>query len=361
MKKLGRAFLVLSAGLALGLGLAASAAGTTRGNAAKVRHFQGRIEALALDGSRIAYDVAGSGSVGNKVLVWNARTGKTTKVSGKQTRGADDSSTGSGVFGLAIAGSRVAWLVNVGGNTEGDDYLFASSVAKPKETKVAWVTRNGDACTGGPPAVNQQCSGNWLLGLVGSGKVIALDRWTTDRQAPVTQSADLLVLGKTVKPVATDTPPFLSLAADAGRIAVLRSLGDVSLYSPSGKLLQTVHPTSVSAAGLSGRNLVVLTTHRTLEVFDAETGLLRKTLLLRGSKQPRNLDVQGNIAIYTTGSAVHAVNLSSGKDRVVAEHRGGPLFAAIDGAGLVHASNGYTPGKGTLVFVPFKRVAAAVG
>jgi hypothetical protein len=79
------------------------------------------------------------------VLVWNARTGKTTKVSGRQTRGADDSSTGSGVFGLAVAGPRVAWLVNVGGNTEGDDYLFASSVANPKERRVASVTRTGDA------------------------------------------------------------------------------------------------------------------------------------------------------------------------------------------------------------------------
>jgi hypothetical protein len=109
---------------------------------------------------------------------------------------------------------------------------------------------------------------------------------------------------------------------------------------------------------------VVLTQSRKLELYNAETGSLRKTFDVRGTTQSRNLDVQGNVAIYTTASAVHAVNLSSGKDRVVAQHRGGPLFVQIDRAGLVHASNGYAAAnapKGTIRFVPFARVAAAVG
>jgi hypothetical protein len=357
MKKFHQSLLVLAAGLLSGLGLVASAAGTTAKHASKLRHVRGRFEALAMDGSRIAYDLASDS--GNTVFVWNVRTGKTTKVSGKQTRGADDSSTGSGVFGLAIAGTRVAWLVNVGGNIEGDDYLFTSSTTKPKERKVATETRIGDTCSGGPPASNPQCPGQWLLGLVGSGKVIALDRWTTDQPQNLTTNATLLTLGARLKPIANGSLPFLPLTVDAGRIAVLRT-GDVALYSTSGKLLQTVHPTSAQAAGLSRNNLVVLTAARKLELFNAKTGSLRKTFSLRGTTQPRNLDVQGNVAIYTTGSAVHAVNLSNGKDRVVAQHRGGPLFAQIDGAGLVHASNGYAPGKGTIVFVPFASVAAAV-
>jgi hypothetical protein len=359
VKKLGRAFLVLVTGLGAGLVLAASAAGTTSAPARKVSHFHGRIQALAQDGNRIAYDLSGSGSVGNKVVVWNARTGRTTKVSGSQTRGADDSSTGAGVFGLAIAGTRVAWLVNVGGNTEGDDYLFASSVANPKERKVASVTRNGNGCSGGPPVLNVGCPGNWLLGLVGSGNVIALDRWTTTSEPTVTDSANLLVLGKKLKSVASGEPPFLSVATAGGRIAVIRSPQDVTLYSSRGQVLRTVHPPSARTAAISGRNLVVLTADRTLELYNAQTGSLRKTFVARGTKQPRNLDVQGNIAIYTTGSAVHAVNLSSGEDRVVAQHRGGPLFAQIDSAGLVHASNDYAPGRGTLVFVPMARIVAA--
>jgi hypothetical protein len=160
-----------------GLVLVAGAAGTTTTNAATARGTQGRIEALALDGGRVAYDVGSTtGRANNKVLVWDVRTGKTTKVSGKHTATADASSTGAGVFGLAIAGSRVAWMVNEGGNLEGDDYLFTSSVTKPKERQLVSDIRYGDNCPGRSQAL---CAGNWLGGLVGSGNLIALNRWTT--------------------------------------------------------------------------------------------------------------------------------------------------------------------------------------
>jgi hypothetical protein len=361
MKKLGRAFLVPTAGLVSSLALVGGAAGTTATHASKVRHFSGRIKALAMDGSRIAYGVQATPSA-NRVAVWNVRSGRTIKVSGAATRGTGDSGSGDGLFGLAIAGTRVAWLANVGGNIEGDDYLFASSVTSPHERKVAWVQRTGDACSGGPPSVNPGCAGNWLLGLVGSGNVIALDRWTTVPLEQVGDSASLDVLGNKLKPVANGAPPFLSVDVDRGRIVVIRSARNVVLYTSSGKVLRSIDTAgTASTAALSGRNLVVLTGKRTLELYSAKTGALRKTIALRGTKQPRNLGVQGNIAIYTTGSAIHAVKLSSGKDRVVAEHRGGPLFAQIDSAGLAYAGNVYAPGKGTIVFVPFARVAAAVG
>ena len=88
----------------------------------------GEIEALAMDGSRIAYDVSAEYSPKrcNTVYVWNAARGTTTRVSGRQTCGADNTSTGAGVRELALAGSRVAWIVNQGGNSESGDYLYAT-------------------------------------------------------------------------------------------------------------------------------------------------------------------------------------------------------------------------------------------
>jgi hypothetical protein len=84
-----------------------------------------------------------------------------------------------------------------------------------------------------------------------------------------------------------------------------------------------------------------------------------------GPRLPRNLDVQGNIAIYTTSNAgvLHAVNLTTGKDRALSDRHGGVDFAHIDSAGLVYASNGSgkTFGKATLVFKPLSLVKAAVG
>src|SRR5947208_8259296 len=129
--KLGRALLVLGAGLLTCLALVASAAGTTAAHPAHVRHLQLPVAALALDGDRVAYDLtardAAASHAANKVVVWNVRTGTTIKVSGKKTAIADSTGTGSGVIQLAIAGSRAARLVNEGGNPGGDDYLSTPS------------------------------------------------------------------------------------------------------------------------------------------------------------------------------------------------------------------------------------------
>src|SRR5689334_19539468 len=95
-KKLSRVALGLAVGV-FGVALVASAAGTTA-SGGKVRHVLGPIQALTLDGSRVAYNVGTNGTFSkgkrtlhrNEVVVWDIRTGKTTKVSGKQTAAAGD-------------------------------------------------------------------------------------------------------------------------------------------------------------------------------------------------------------------------------------------------------------------------------
>ena len=363
MKRVGRALPVLIAGL-LGLALAASAAGTTAASGTKIRHLQTAVGALAIDGSRIAYDAGSRYAThpqANKVLVWNLRTGKTVKVSGKKTAAADTSSTGSGVFQLALAGTRVAWLVNVGGNLEGDDYLFTSSVTMPKEHQVASAIRTGDGC---PGRSFSHCAGPWLGGVVGSGNLIAANRWTTDGNGVVTAGQLDVLSGTKLKAVATGANTVEAAAADGGRVAVLRADGGVALYSAAGKPLLTVNPPGAEAVALSGKSLLVGTTTRQLKLYNAHTGSLRKIFSVRGNRQPRTLDVQSNVLVYTTGNAgeLHAVNLSTGKDRVIAKPHGGIEFAEMDSVGLVYADNGSGTsfGKATLVFRPLAAVEAAV-
>jgi WD40 repeat protein len=364
MKTLGRALIVLAAGLLSGLALVASAAGTTATHGKQVRHLQLPVGALAVDGDRVAYDLssrdaAGSSAV-NKVLVWNVRTGKTIKVSGKKTAVADDTGTGAGVFQLAIAGSRVAWLVNEGGNLEATDYLFTSSVTQPKERQVASALRSGDGgCSGREPT---GCTGAWLGGLVGSGTTIALNRWTTDAVGHMGSGGLYAVNGTQTKSIASGTDTVSAVSEDGGREAVLRSDGSVAVYAKSGSVQTTVNPPSALGVALSGKNLVVLSKGRKLELYDAHTGSLRKTLSTHGKGGPQNLDVQGNIATYASNSSVHAVNLSSGKDRTVGTLGNRIAFARIDSAGLAYAANGTRAsfGKSTLVFEPLARIKAAV-
>ena len=343
----------------VGLLVTASAAGTTVAQGLNVRHVEGGVPALAIEGSRIAYGVARYGSVNRlRVLVWNVRTGKTVQVSGRQTSrlGADE----AGVSRLAIAGSRVAWLVYKNGQTEGDDHLFTSSTVAPKEHRIASDVRFGYYCAGDSPL----CRGNWLGGLVGAGNLIAANRWTTDGAAVTAAELDLLS-GTRLKRVATGVNTLQAVVADGGRVAVLRADGSVALYSASGKLLLTVDTPDAEAVALSGKNLLVATNTRPfqLKLYNARTGALRKVFSAHSIERPRNLDIQGNIAIYETApeSVLHAVNLSTGKDRVIADAHIGVMLAHLDSAGLVYAGNGSrNDGKGWLIFEPFAEVAAAV-
>jgi hypothetical protein len=296
----------------------------------------------------------------SKVLVWNVGTGKTVKVSGKKTAAADDTSTGGGVFQLAIAGTRVAWLINEGGNSESTDYLFTSSSTHPNERKAATAQRRGADC----PGREATCAGQWLGGLVGSGNVIALNRWVSDSQGAMTSGGLYLLNGSQTKSIATGTSTVQAVSSDAGREAVLHSDGSAAVYSKSGDVLMTLPPASAKEAALSGKNLVVVSETRQLQVYDSHSGSLKKTLPTHGSGL-HNLDVQGNIAIYTTGPSVRAVNLSSGKTRAVATlgKHSVILFARIGSAGLAYAANGVRAsfGKSTLAFVPMQRIKAAVG
>ena len=349
----------------LGLMLAASATGMGATSPAQNRHTQGAIEALAIDGNRIAYDVGSTlGKNNNKVLVWNVRTGKTTTVSGKRTRTVDDSSTGSGVFQLAIAGARIAWLANVGGNSEGDDYLFSSSVTTPKERKLSSVMRSGDSCAGRSP----KCAGAWLGGLVGSGSSIALNRWTTDDSGNVVGGGLYLLNGARLTSIANDAGTVEAASVDEGRVTVLRLNGglfgeNVAVYSSAGKQVWNEVVPDAEAVALSGHGhqLAALTTTGKLEIWkDYRTPKPPKTFHTHGSRPPQDLDVQGDVAIYSAGTSLHAVNLSSGKDRVIGTLGAGIGSARIGGAGVVYSSNRLTS-KGTLVFLPWATVSAAVG
>jgi hypothetical protein len=356
MKKLGRAFLALTFGSALGLALVASAAGTTAAAHSKVKHVQQHVGGLAVDGNYVAYDLDNQAqtTATDKVRVWNVRTGQTVTVSGKKTAAAGGVG-GEGVSELAIAGSHVAWIVNEGGNLESTDFLFSSSVTQPKERQVASALRSGDGCP-------EACTGAWLGGLVGSGNTIVFNRWTTDATGHMGSGGLYTLSGTQTKQIATGTNTVRAVSEDGGREAVLRADGSVAVYSKSGSVQASVTPPSALGVALSGKNLVVLSKGRKIEVYDAQSGSLQKTLSTRGKGGPVNLDAQGDIATYTSNSSVHAVNLSSGKDRVVGTLGNRIAYARIDSAGLTYVANGVRAqfGKATFVFKPLASIKAAV-
>jgi hypothetical protein len=367
--------LLLPAGTA-GLVLAASAAGTTM-SGVKTRHFNSPVGALALEGSVIAYGLSNSaGAHPSQVFVWNIGGGRTKKVSGRRT-----ASWPYGLSELAFTGSRIAWIVHTGANTYSTDLLFLSSPASSHEQLVASVQRTAAQCGSAGP----KCAGRWIGGLVSTGAQLLVNRYTTAGHGPgklggvshaVTGGGLYELAGSTLRRVATGTATVEASYGDPGRVAVLRPNGSVGVYTPTGKRLLSLTPTPRAAAvALNGRNLLVLEYGGTLALYDAGTGALRKTFKTRGeSKLVQNVGVEANIAIYTTGtgfglgdfshSALHAVNLTSGKDRVIGSFGTSTAdvigLARIDSAGVVYSSS-RVDDNGRLVFLPWSRVAAAIG
>ena len=168
---------VAIAALLLAVSVPAAAA---PGPAAHVKNTNGWIESIAMDGSRLAYAVKG-GATCTKVFVWNVLNGSAARVSGRGTCAADSTSTGGGVTEIAVAGTRLAWIVNMGGNTESADLLYTASRPAAREQLVANVLRTGD--------VDGTLTGGWLGGLVGSGDRIAVDQFTTNATGTIATAA----------------------------------------------------------------------------------------------------------------------------------------------------------------------------
>jgi hypothetical protein len=326
-----------------------------------VKRTNGYIGAIAMDGSRIAYDVkrALQGPECNRLFVWDVNTGRTVLVSGRGTCSADDTSTGAGVSQIAVARSRIAWLVNWGGNSESSDELFTASLSRAREARIASALRTGN--------VDCVLEGTEIGGLVGDGDLIAVNMWRRVRSSGgqcatrVTQASLRLIEGTSTRPIATGASAWLARSSDLARVAVHRADASVAIFSRSGSLLREVKPSSVSEVVLRKDYLVVLTRAQTLEIFNAVTGA--RLFTRRVPLETARLDVDSGLAVYAVGRRVHAMNLRTGRSAVVATAPRRVIGLALEAPGAVYAFDSpYRQRReiGNVVFRPFRLLRAAV-
>jgi hypothetical protein len=333
------------------LALALPAGAAPAPPAAHVKNTDGWIESIAMDGPRLAYAVEG-GTGCTKVFVWNVLTQAGALVSGKGTCGADSTSTGGGVTEISVAGTRLAWIVNLGGNTESDDYLFAASLPHPKEKRIAGTVRAGN--------VDGTLTGSWLAGLVGGGDRIVLNEFTTDASGTVATAA-LRRLGTGLKTIAAGPGTLRASSLDRHRVAVLRSDQKVALYdTETGRLLLTAAPSSTREAALFRDYLVVLTRTKTVEVFNAGTGVPVRTLPVAAGAA--KLDVYAGLAAYAVGRRVHVLRLSDGRDAVLATTPRAVEGLEIEAPGIAYSYNSVKGIKdvGNVGFVPMRRATSVL-
>jgi hypothetical protein len=317
----------------------------------RIKNTRGSIETLAMDGPRIAYAVQGEGATGcTKVFVWNVLTQGGAVVSGRQTCDADSTSTGAGVREVAVAGARVAWIVNKGGNTESNDYLYTATLGGARERLVSSAFRSGD--------VDGTLAGAWLNHLVGGGDRIAVNRFTTDTGGNITQ-ASLQRIDTGLSTLALRTPSLYASALDLHRVAVLRVDHRVAIYdTESRKLLLTITPSSAKEIALRKDYLVVLTRTKTLEVYNSHTGARLKTWPVAAGAS--RLDVHSGIAVYAVGRTVFEIRLTDGRDAPLVTAPRAIEGLQIEAPGVVYAYNMFKGVKdvGNLAFVRLRQATS---
>jgi Tol biopolymer transport system component len=321
--------------------------------------FADPVVRVATDGRRAApftYSYSDSPTARKRgALIWDAvarRTHRTPVLCGEL----------GGHGGLVLAGKRLAWLCGHAGNTFQEDILMTTrpGARRPK------VVADAISYTEG--------GGDSLENLVGHGSTIAFTHYqgtarertawllvpTHGKKCP--GNGDIYRPAKLCRRLSA-AAGGVTTAVDAGRVLTVAPDGTVRLLSTSGRLRRTwqLEPGIINAR-LRGRKLAVQQ-GSSLDVYDAVTGAKTHTIPLAANEgvAARLLDVQGNLAVYATGGAIHLVRLSDGKDRALSLPGGAPeLDAGLERQGLFVSWNRmYSRRPGRVAFVPLRAVKSA--
>jgi hypothetical protein len=97
------------------------------------------VQAVALDTPLLAYANVHAAADCDRVRVWSRATHRTVRLG--RTTSCEETSTGSGISQLAIAGNRVLWLHYAGGNIR-DWTLFTATTAAPRPRQLRFISRD---------------------------------------------------------------------------------------------------------------------------------------------------------------------------------------------------------------------------
>ena len=101
----------------------------------------GPVAALAFDRARVAYASGRSRGDCDRVRIWNLRSERIARLG--RTTACVQTSTGTGIGALSIAGPRVLWLHYTGGNIR-EWSLFTATTSAPRPRRLRFIRRGVD-------------------------------------------------------------------------------------------------------------------------------------------------------------------------------------------------------------------------
>jgi hypothetical protein len=301
------------------------------------------VERLTADGKQVVY---ASGRYWCEV--WHPEASSLVRI---QQCGLSDRT-----FGPGFAGGRVAWSY-VSSAMQGDNWTVSTAtVDAPKVEPVTFPT-------GGPTFRNLPATA-----FAGKGDLLVFSTWgpcplfiypdSACASQPKKDGVLWRIVGKNALQIATSAGPLTPLSVDAGRILVDHEDGTLELLGSDGSSLQTFHVYlgDFLGARVQGRDVVVLK-HASIADYDASSGtLLHEWSLPAGQRHLE--DVQDGIAVYVSGTDIHLLRFSDGRDSVI--HVPGnswTVHAQLEASGLFYSYGVDDPDyPGRIAFVPFDQL-----
>jgi hypothetical protein len=288
-----------------------------------------RINAIAMDGKRVAFVVHDPAGNCDKVLFWSIQWHFVARLTERVGPTCLPAHAAGGITNVAIAGERAAWTTHYGTSTR----VLAASIIDCVEWVVGRPTSNGRQVAGLSGDDNTLAFA--VAGSAGASNVALVpSRW---RASSIARSNSRVV----------------AISADGGRVAALREDGTVAVVTRGGRPMHRIAVGHASALSLHMHTLAVLE-QGTLDVYDVRSGRLLHTW--RVPSNATSVDLQYGIAVLAAGRDVFAVNAASGRTARLL-HAPGSVRAQIEEPGAAVQFNVGT--RGYLRFIPMSVIEAS--
>jgi hypothetical protein len=350
----------------------------------------GPVAELAADGGRVAILLRAKGGEcpRDRVAVWTPSSRSFAPIGASACVGS--TSTGAGLFGVALAGTRVAYVQFAGGNAR-ELQLRLAGLSRPRPVTVASAAFGLD-----------EGQGTYIGRVAGDRSLLAFDWWSLCRPcAAANPSGPRGALWRVV-PTGSACPQSGGLGAlprcrvvtslagslrllDAEGGLVAYRVGDdfVAVRTAAGEPMYSgVFPGVVRAARLEGGGLLVLTRDATKKnsLWGVDThisdGRRSGPFPLPSSKSAggavcgdpsgcrpsvlRLEDYHEGVVVYAVGRDVHLLRLGAERRDVRIRAPGiGPAHAQLEAPGLFYSYRpAKSPGRGRVAFMPMAAVRA---
>lgn len=271
-----------------------------------------------------------------------------------------------GVIGIWHNHQGVSWIADSGCDLAYPDLAIMGAQAAwtciDGETMPRTNVEAGTRSSGLIPVASVNGDDQQVGNLVGEDKLLVYNRWRQVGDGPITQRRLIqITAGGTARQLLPGPDAGRLLAIDRQRLVVLRPHGNVLVLTERGRISSTVGVgrRPVEAARLAETRLIIQRDGE-IDVYDSKTAALQHRWPTAAGPAPTTLeDAEGDYAVYTSGIAVHLLQLSTGLDRILAiPHEAQPAHAQLTPDGFYYSYNqedaGAAPGR--LAFVPAREL-----